>query len=313
MRTEREEGKSGIMGEMAMLDMLLTAAKCKMSSIMRKMGSSLYEISYALERTNTLTKSEHALLNRNTQFKSRHAGQRCFVIANGPSLKTQDLDHLKNEVTFVVSGFWKHPIVKEWQPTYYSIIDKNFFNGSEASARFFVDLRHHIYDTTFFVPLFRGRRAVKKYGLLPEERTFYLASSGSPLPTFDLTELLESMYSVSLAGIYAALYMGCNPIYLIGCDHDYLANRGVDRHFYEGGTIGGNYEAQLTLAESIAYDVEMENNLRLWKSYRNLDCIARKKGVQILNATNGGFLDVFPRVEYNLLHPVSADQETGEI
>jgi len=295
-----------------MLDMLPTVAKCKMASIIGKVGRGLCDVSCGLERINSLTKSERALLKRNTQFNNRHAGQRCFVIANGPSLKAQDLSRLKDEVTFVVSGFWKHPVVKEWQPTYYSIVDPNFFNGSEASTRFFADLRQHVYNTTFFVPLLRGRRAVKKHGLLPEARTFYLASFGPPWPTFDLTGLLGGMYSVSLVGIYAALYMCCNPIYLIGYDHDYLANPGINSHFYEGATIGGSKMAHLTPAQLAPYDVEMENNLRLWRSYHSLKRLAQGRGAHILNATNGGFLDVFDRVEYNSIFAPNSHDKYGE-
>ena len=56
-----------------------------------------------------LLSCERALLARNSVFRNRHKGQRCFVIGNGPSLKTQDLSLLAREITFVMSGFWKHP------------------------------------------------------------------------------------------------------------------------------------------------------------------------------------------------------------
>ena len=42
----------------------------------------------------------------------------------------------------------------------------------------------------------------------------------------------------------------------------------------------------------------MKANLSLWKNYRSLHRIAEAKGIKILNATNGGYLDVFDRIDY---------------
>ena len=33
-------------------------------------------------------------------YKNIHKGERCFIIGTGPSLKTEDLDKLKDEFTF---------------------------------------------------------------------------------------------------------------------------------------------------------------------------------------------------------------------
>ena len=85
-------------------------------------------------------------------------------------------------------------------------------------------------------------------------------------------------------------------------DHDYLANRGVDRHFYAGGTLPGHQSTNIPLAERISYDDEMRANLRLWGNYRILDAEAKRKRINIINATNGGYLDVFPRVDFNSVH-----------
>src|SRR5437762_13838485 len=67
-------------------------------------------------------------LARNRAFAGRHAGQRCFILATGPSLATQDLGPLVGEITFVLNAFWKHPAVEQWQPTYYFLADPLFFD-----------------------------------------------------------------------------------------------------------------------------------------------------------------------------------------
>ncbi|MEX2230706.1 MAG: hypothetical protein WD824_00990 [Cyclobacteriaceae bacterium] len=245
-----------------------------------------------------LTPEERKILSRNTIFKDKHKGQRAFVIVNGPSLKDQDITCLANEITFVVSGFYKHDVIKKWQPKYYCILDKTFFNGTESTINFFKQLQESIKESIFFIPLFRGFVANKKNDLLPPGNTYYIATAGPPNSKIAMNGVVQSFAGVGAFALAQAIYMGCSPIYLLGFDHDYLANRGVDRHFYSGGTISGEASVSVPLADRIPYDEEMRMNLWLWRNYRSLDKIARKKGLEIFNATHRGYLDVFKRVDF---------------
>src|SRR3972149_208804 len=72
------------------------------------------------------------LLHNNIKFLQIHKNKRCFIIGNGSSLKKQNLSPLKNEITFVMNAFWKHPIISEsWQPTYYCFADPATFDGTK--------------------------------------------------------------------------------------------------------------------------------------------------------------------------------------
>jgi len=208
---------------------------------------------------------------------------------------------LKDQITFVASGFWKHDAVLSWQPTYYSLSDPNFFNDSPQTQNFYQSMNQRIHSSTFFVPLHRGFDAVRKHGFLPVDRTYYIASVGTNVSSNDLTGVVQGFGSVSAFALSQAIYMGCSPIYLLGFDHDYLANRGVDRHFYKGGTIVGHKLTDVPLADRVPYDDEMRASLGLWSNYRALKAIADKKGMQIFNCTRGGYLDVFPRLDYESL------------
>jgi hypothetical protein len=48
----------------------------------------------------------------------------------------------------------------------------------------------------------------------------------------------------------------------------------------------------------------MRMNLRLWKNYRALKKVAEREGVRILNATRGGYLDVFERADFDAIEIV---------
>jgi hypothetical protein len=279
--------------------MYTSIARSVVSRSLKAGSAALLRTAEFLDQKNLLSKNEQAILNRNAVFKNRHQGKRAFVIANGPSLKNTDLAVLGSELTFVVSGFWKHEAVKLWQPTYYSILDKTFFTDAENIRQFHQDLKDRITDTTYFAPLFRGYSGNLKHGYLPPDRTYYVAAYGAPSATVDLTSLIQGFESVSAFALAQAIYMGCSPIYLLGFDHDYLAHRGIDHHFYEGSAIKGHRNEVVSIAELNPYDRDMESSLRLWANYRSLHKVAIAAGIEIINATSGGYLDVFPRVKYS--------------
>ena len=237
----------------------------------------------------------------NRELLGRHEGKRCFVIGNGPSLNRLDLGVLKDEITFAASGFWKHPVIKIWEPTYYCFADPLFFDGTEAMDQFFELLRQHITDSEFFVP-YDGRVVIESHGLLPVEKLHYVKFHGSlehgDLADVDLAGPIPSVINVMQLAIMAALYMKCSPIYLIGLDHDWLSHRGEDSHFYRGPTIDGHTIASDLSLEKYSYKYLMQCQLTLWNGYENIKSYSESQGTKIINATNGGFLDVFPRARY---------------
>src|SRR5882762_6648955 len=127
--------------------------------LMKALGLASIRFAKRLDKLVLLTSSDRRILKRNEQFKDKHKGQRAFVIVNGPSLAQQDIEPLAKEITFAVSGFYKHEVMKKWQPTYYSLGDPLFFNGSEQCLNFFEDVRKVITKSTYFIPLFRGYKA----------------------------------------------------------------------------------------------------------------------------------------------------------
>ncbi|OPX96505.1 MAG: hypothetical protein A4E59_01156 [Syntrophorhabdus sp. PtaB.Bin027] len=251
----------------------------------------------------TVSNNERKLLTKNSTFENCHKGKRCFIIGNGPSISSQNLELLQNEITFVMNGFWKHPIIEKWHPKYFLLADPVYFDGSETMNDFFLNLRQKINRSEFFIPL-SGRDIVEKNYLLPKERINYVQFFGSlsqvAIKKIDLTKIVPGVQSVSQFAILTAIYMGCNPIYLIGLDHDWLSHRGIDKHFYQGKTIENHSIAHGELGR-ISYKNDVIAVLKLWEGYEVIKHHSEKKRIKIFNATNGGFLDVFPRVRYESL------------
>ena len=71
------------------------------------------------------------ILNYNAKYKNIHKGQRCFILGNGPSLKTDDLRQLENEFVFSVNQIARHPDFEYIKPTYHFWADPHFFEIDE--------------------------------------------------------------------------------------------------------------------------------------------------------------------------------------
>ena len=240
------------------------------------------------------------ILMRNKNLQNIHKGKRAFVIVNGPSLNKQDISYLNSDITFTVNGFFKHNIVEKWQPTYHCVLDPVFFEEKRNVHDFWTEVTEKIPKSKLLVTLKDGLYYFKKRRY-NNESVYFSLNSGLPDTDLDFTNVVQGFQSVSAFALAQAIYMGCNPIYLIGFDHDFLANRGIDTHFYEGCCYNDPIYETVPSSDLNSYLDEMKSVTTLFENYYCLKDIAKRKNIEIYNATAGGYLDVFPRVKYEEL------------
>jgi hypothetical protein len=162
----------------------------------------------------------HYISTLHNKFK----GRRCFVIGNGPSLSRMNLDLLVNEVTIGSNGIYKLFDTFKFRPNYLLFQDSRTISGKAIEI-------NAIKGIPKLVSL-NSSHLVKK-----DEYTYFynLANhlgwenikSSSPkelkgnLPIFsnNFAEFATNMGNVSHTAIQLAFFLGCNPVYLIGCDH----------------------------------------------------------------------------------------------
>lgn len=222
-------------------------------------------------------------------------GKRCFIIATGPSLKKEDVDVLykNNEYTFGVNSIYKLYEDLQYKPTYYVCADddyvkllleetNNSFFDNKADIYSFTDLsvkkrKVKYSDNLLFIPYNR---------LLHAHRTFldyhFLFSLN---PVFGLYDY----YTVTALAINLAAYMGFSKIYLLGVDCNYM---GKTMHA-NGIETGLEHIAIATEANKIYAAYSMQ------KGYEYLQKKLLKHGINVYNATRGGALEVFPRVNFD--------------
>ncbi|MEQ8786848.1 MAG: DUF115 domain-containing protein [Pirellulaceae bacterium] len=247
-------------------------------------------------------RARRRLVKENEALRDRHRGRRCFIIGNGPSLAQQDLAPLADDVTIVMNAFYRHPILKTgWRPTIHCMAEPAAAYDDPRLLQILRDCATGANAHLHVFPI-EVRDIVRQYDLLPDERVRYVDFRGTTdsypsdrQPT--LTDTLPYMTNTAHLSLVVAMHLGCSPIYLMGMDHDWLAHKGFDRHFYAHQGIESE-SGSLWDLDSYPYLELMESSIRAWRDYIWLRRIAEQSGFEILNASHGGFLDVFPRADY---------------
>jgi hypothetical protein len=168
-----------------------------------------------------------------------------------------------------------------------------FYESPEGLS--FLHLALAGYTSTLHVFPVETKPLFGRLGILPSERLVYVKLAGNDLAErdrIDLTATIPNVYDTSILSVAVAIAMGCDPIVLLGLDYDFLNHRGMIRHFYDDEAVP--WEAGF-LSDRTYLEV-MKASVHCWEAHAALRQIAARSGQNILNATEGSFLDVYGRV-----------------
>ena len=240
--------------------------------------------------------------DRVEELRNIHAGKRCFIIGNGPSLKDADLTVLADETVFVTNWFANHESVSGISPDYYCICSHELFGGwGNAVPEFNADLRHRIEqmpETTMVLP-YRFMPHIESGGLFTKHDRRYLLFDRPKMGIdeaqtieLDLSKPLHDGYTVILTFcLPLAKWMGFTEIYLLGVDSNYGISKPDDPKQYF-------YDSKLHTSSTSKF----ESLDRIWapggpvfQNYQIVKDVFFADGVTITNLTPGGRLEVFER------------------
>jgi len=220
------------------------------------------------------------------ELKDIHRGERCFVIGNGPSLKHTDLSKLKDEYTFGMNRIYLLFPELGFTTTYFaSINDLVIEQCAEEIA-------------ALPMPKFIAWHSNRHFQRFPEDMIFLYTTYTGPQFAYDMTRRVWEGATVTNICLQAAFYMGFEQVILIGVDHSFTskgeANKtvvsdGDDPNHFDTRYFGKGFRWQLP-------DLETSE-----MAYRMARRAYRKAGREILDATIGGKLTVFPKVSYDSL------------
>ncbi len=260
---------------------------------------------------------DRKILSKNLELKDKYAGKRCFIIGAGPSIADAALSRLSQERTFVVNEFEKNKQYHSLTPTFHIISESNYFTegGPEYwRSRFKEKDKYISTDTTMLINL-AAIPFIQKHGLFKQHKIYYTGTQGifsNNLPfNIGLNGYVPNPKNSILMCMMAAVWMGFNKIYLLGCEHSFLAqplskNKSLGfSHSYEDETSNLDTADNETLKKYIGskelnftYEMNMASILQLFKNYRLFYAKALKThpALQIFNATPNSFLDIFPMI-----------------
>ena len=207
-------------------------------------------------------------------LKGKYADKkRCFIVATGPSLNREDLYSLDKNGEFTISMNRIYNIKPIWYPDIYIVTDSVLMREDAEKIR------------QYNVPLKFYSDANKP----PDDDGVVIhctLTNPEKKPRFS-DNLAQKVYgggTVVFSCIQLAVYLGFKYIYLLGVDCNY-EEKSKKNHFYE-----------------VKNEDTREHNIgRMILAYESAKQYAESHMIKIFNATRGGNLEVFERVDFDSL------------
>jgi hypothetical protein len=222
-------------------------------------------------------------------LRGKHAGRRAFIIGNGPSLQDTDLTRLASDFTFGLNRIYLKFARGGFSTSCLVVIN-------DLVVEQCVD---EIQDLS--IPRFlswHARQYLPSSTPLPELPTFLYTTYESPGFTRDARGRLWEGATVTYVALQLAFHMGFSPVILIGVDHSFasqgaanatVTSTGDDPNHFSPEYFGKGFRWQLP-------DLDTSE-----VAYRMARHVYEREGRQVLDATVGGKLTVFPKIAYDSL------------
>jgi len=226
---------------------------------------------------------------KNKYHKDIHKGKCCFILGTGPSLSKINATHinkLKNEVLFCVNSFYKSTIGSQLTPNYYVLIDPLYWTDWSFTFKEIVNKYSH--QQPIFIADFLAKKMLDDLNITKKENRILTYSRKKWVDRVDenLDTLLYDLMNVVSHAIISAIYMGFKEIYLLGCDYSAFCNHGRGHCYDDSQELSDtNYNLSFYLK---LYHLTTEAHYLIAK-------LAKEKGVEIINLTEGSLLDAYPR------------------
>jgi len=218
-------------------------------------------------------------------LKDSHKGERCFVVGNGPSLKSMDLSKLQSDFSFGFNRIFLAAAELGFTPSCIVSINDLVIEQSVAELQ------------VLQMPKFFAWRARKWLNMDADTHFIYTSYTG-PGFSRDVTSRVWEGATVTNVALQLAYHMGFSKVILIGVDHNFasqgtpntmVTSTGDDPNHFSGAYFAKGFRWQLP-------DLETSE-----RGYRNARQAFEADGRQVVDATVGGKLTIFPKVDYNTL------------
>lgn len=219
-------------------------------------------------------------------YRDLHRGRRAFILGNGPSLARTDLAPLRHEVTFGLNRIYLNFPAMGYSTTYFVAVNTLVI---EQCAPEIASLSMPRFLT------WRGRRWFER-----DSGILFLDTDYTGPETFsgDITGRVFEGSTVTFVALQIAFFMGFEEVILVGVDHSFTASgppnvtvvsQAEDPDHFSPEYFGKGFRWQLP---------DLEASERAFRLARQA---YESSGRSVLDATLGGKLTVFPKVDFGRL------------
>ena len=118
----------------------------------------------------------------------------------------------------------------------------------------------------------------------------------------NLSKYATKVSTVTVSAIELAVYMGFKEIYLLGVDNNYAKKIDENGKVYNDKSVKSSYfKGMRDASGNLGDGISVQNVEAMNHSYEICKKFADEKGVKIYNATRGGKLEIFERVDFDSL------------
>lgn len=227
-------------------------------------------------------------------------------MGNGPSLNRTPLHFLEAEVVWGVNRCYLLYDRIHWRPRFFVAVDTRVVpdNASEINL--------HVAENPKVIHFFP--RHFRIQGDLESARNVYWYNEVFPHPgsinpeeyfSLSAESFVSGVFTVTIAAAQLAVWMGFNPIYLIGCDTDYQIPASVKYEARNENLLlstaddDTNHFSPDYFGDGKKYHQPYPEKMTV--GYQHMKAVCDSAGIDVYNATVGGKLEVFPRVDFEAL------------
>jgi hypothetical protein len=221
---------------------------------------------------------------RLSTLRNSHKGERCFIIGNGPSLRQTDLTRLRREFTFGLNRI------------YLLFPELGFTTSCLVSVNDLVLEQCFQEIKALSIPKYLTWRSRRWFADDPRVVFVDTDFTGSESFSQEVSSRVFEGYTVTYVALQLAFHMGFSEAILIGVDHNFVTkgpaneaviSQGDDPNHFAPNYFGAGFKWQLP---------DLEGSERAYSLAKQAYEIA---GRHVLDATIGGKLTIFPKVDYN--------------
>ncbi|WOO41427.1 hypothetical protein [Rubellicoccus peritrichatus] len=250
----------------------------------------------------------------NVRFKDIHKGERCFILATGPSVKDQNLKNLANEYCISVSHFYLHPDFSIIKPNYHVIAPAHppfesqkltkLFQGiksrDDLGTEFFLGQTNFIHSTHNFLCQVPELKPTNFNYINYTGAPHLSAQNHQQTEVWDISRNPFSIRTVVYSALQLAAYMGFSKVFLLGADMNHICTvqQGYTPHFYKEEK--GINDAEQRKNNSVDMEKMLLGAHKNFLGFRLIrEHLEGNNGMRIYNCSPTSLLDVFERIDFN--------------